>query len=304
MLPNANLARGKADRAAKAALTEDLEARFSPERFLAALVRDRGILSAPALFALSQMEKSAFDEIAARLSGAPDEYGLLEFGKTRNFIAKETFEAARTLTRRTLEKFHGQYPELAGLDAEKLSASLESITGETRLSGADCKGLLALLAYKNAIEPVNTAGPQGRTCYRLAGFQPSLDSKVTSLLERVRDETAAAGFTLLKQAELEEKLKLPAVDIKRAAAYLREHDELWLIGEGFLLPARTRDKLLAALSSMETEITVGSLRDAIGVNRKLALSMLDFLDSQGLTRREGDTRTLVKTPAPAVPPAH
>jgi selenocysteine-specific elongation factor len=43
---------------------------------------------------------------------------------------------------------------------------------------------------------------------------------------RIRDEVAADGFSLLKLTELEKKLGVSPADMKRAAAYLREQDDL------------------------------------------------------------------------------
>jgi selenocysteine-specific elongation factor len=80
--------------------------------------------------------------------------------------------------------------------------------------------------------------------------------------------------------------------MKRAMKYLQENESLRVLDGGLLLPLKTREALLTVLSSMAGDITVASLRDAIGVNRKQSLVMLDFLDAQGLTKRDGDKRTL------------
>jgi selenocysteine-specific elongation factor len=290
MLPNASPARGKADREAKAALVEDLAANFSPISLLAALVRDRGVLSASGLFELSQMDKDAFNDVFNELSRTADTYGLLEFGKSRNCIASAAFDAAERAVQGMLQKFHAQYPELAGLDAEKLYASLDH-HGAGGITSGDFKDLLSMMAARGRIAPVAI---QSKTAYRAADFRPSLDGKFMALVGRVKDEVSSAGFNLLKPPELEEKLKAPAADIKRAVAYLRERDELWLIGAGLLFSHELRDKLLSVLASMQEDITVAALRDAVGVNRKYALSMLDFLDVQEVTQRVGDKRILVK----------
>ncbi len=46
-------------------------------------------------------------------------------------------------------------------------------------------------------------------------------------------------------------------------------------------------------------ITVGDVRDLLGVTRKHALPYCEYLDRVGVTRREGDLRYLAETPAPA-----
>jgi selenocysteine-specific elongation factor len=214
----------------------------------------------------------------------------LEFGTPRNFIAVETFNTVARSALRILHEFHAKYPELSGLDAEKLYASLDSVHGSGRIKGGDFKDLIGIMAARNAISPVAV---QGKTCYRAADYRQAVDSKLMDLAGRIRDEIANAGFNLLKLPDLEEKLRVQSSDIKRAAAYLREQDDLRTIEGGLLFSREMRDKLLKALSSMSGDITVASLRDSIGVNRKESLAMLDFLDSQGLTKRVGDTRVLV-----------
>jgi selenocysteine-specific elongation factor len=293
LLPNAEAARGRADREAKAGIVEDLAGNFGPLSLLAAIVRDRGVLSAPGLFELSQMDKGAFEESLGELSREPESYGLLEIAPSRTFISAETFDAAARSALRMLTGFHAKYPELAGLDPERLHPSLDGVHGAERIKGGDFKYLLGVMAAKNLISPVTV---QGKTCYRAAGCSPSLDGKFLELAGRVRDEAAAAGYNLVKQSEIEEKLGLSQADMKRAAAYLRETEDLRVIEGGFLFPLETRERLLASLASMQGDITVASLRDFLGVSRKYTLPMLEFLDSQGMTKRVGDRRILTANP--------
>lgn len=290
MLPNAEAARGGADREAKAKIVEDLADGFDPVSLLAAIVHDKGVLGASGLFELSQMDKNAFNGHLAALSREPGKYGLLEFGTSRNFIADETFGRLTRLALRILHEFHTKYPELAGLDAEKLSASIDSIHGVGRAKSGYFKDLASILAARNLIIPVMV---QGKTCYRTADFLQSPDSRLMDIAERIKREAAAAGFDLLKLKELEDRLGgIPYTDIRRAVAYLREQEELWIIEGDMLFSREIRDKLLKTISSMDGGVTVAALRDATGVNRKLSLAMLDFLDLQGLTQRIGDKRIL------------
>jgi selenocysteine-specific elongation factor len=289
MLPNAEAAKGRAERELKSRIIEELAGDFSPVPLLAALVRDKGILTIPGLLALSQMDKGVFEESLAALTAAPEQYGLLAWGSSRAFISAAAFDAALRSVLRLLKDFHAKYPELAGMDAEKLQTALDQAPGADKLSGGDLKELIALMASDPRIAAVAV---QGKTLYRLAAHQQAADKKLLELAERIREESAAAGFNLVKLSELEEKLKAPAALMKRAVNYLRESDGLRVIEGGLLFPRQTRERLLEVLASMKDDITVASLRDSIGVNRKYSLAMLDFLDTQGLTRRVGDKRVL------------
>jgi selenocysteine-specific elongation factor len=297
MLPNAETARGKADRESKAKIVEDLAAGFSPPAMLAAIIRDRGVLNASGLVGLSQMDKKGFTEGLAELSREPERYGLLEFGAARNFISIEAFDRVTRSILRILHAFHAKYPELAGLDAEKVSGAMDGLCGAGRIKDGDFKALAGLMAERNAIVPIIL---RGKTCYRAADFSRSLDSRLLDMAGRIKAEAEAAGFNLLKLPELEARLGLPYPDLKRAAAYLREQEELWMIEGELLLTREIRDRLVKILASMQGEITVAALRDAAGTNRKLSLAMLDFMDLQGLTRRDGDKRMLAEQDADSV----
>jgi selenocysteine-specific elongation factor len=298
MLPNAEPAKGKSEREAKAKIIEELSAGFGPVALLAAIVRDKGILAVPSLFALSQMNKSVFEENLRILSAAPEVYGLLEFGAARNFISIDAlgaFAAVERAALRILRGFHAKYPERAGIDAENLYAALDDLHGADKITPGDFKDLLGVMTAGKNIAPVEV---KNKTCYRIAGHSQSLDKKFMELVDRIKEESAAAGFNLLKQSELEEKLAAgggvsPAY-MKRAMKYLQENEDFRVLEGGLLLPLQTRERLLQALALMNEsgDITVAALRDQIGVNRKYSLAMLDFLDAHGFTRRVGDKRVL------------
>jgi selenocysteine-specific elongation factor len=302
MLANGLPARGKTDREAKAAIVEELSHDFGPLTLLAALVRDRGALSTSSLFALSQMDKTVFTKNIDKLTSESEAYGLLTFSKAQNFISEGAFDAAVRKVEKTLKKFHAASPELAGIDAEKLSAVIDGVYADDEkssgissgFSAVEYKELLSLMAARNIIALADTTG---KPCYRLTGFERAVDGKFTALVGRVNETLAAAGFNLLKAPELEAKLAVPQGSLKRPLAFLREERKLWTLEGELLFSVEVRDKLLLLLASMRNDITVAALRDAAGVNRKLALSMLDFLDTQGITRREGDKRSLVVTDA-------
>jgi selenocysteine-specific elongation factor len=289
MLPNAEAVKGAPERAAKSKIIEELSADFGPARLLAAIVRDKGILGVSGIFALSQMEKKVFEEHCALLSAAPDKYGLIEFGPSKNFISTDAFETALHAVLCLLHNFHAKSPERAGIDAEKLSPALDDIHGAAKISGGDFKELLQLMVARNCIASVDV---QGKTFYCAVGHSASLDKKFTEILECIRAGSLAAGFNLAKLSELEAALGASPADMKRAMKYLQETERFGLLDGGLVLPPRTREALLTVLSSMNGDITVAALRDAIGVNRKQSLVMLDFLDAQGLTKRDGDRRVL------------
>ncbi|MCL2602138.1 MAG: selenocysteine-specific translation elongation factor [Treponema sp.] len=296
LLPNASLVRSRAERARKVEILSNLVEQFDPLAFLAALVHDREILSAAALSELSQMEKTAFaeclDNLSRELSAAPDTRKIIEFGKGRFFISYAAFDAAVQAVQSMLKKFHADHPERTGLDAEKLYPALEAVQNGDTVSGGDFKDLLAVMAGRKIIAQVTV---QGKICYCSADFSRAPDEKFMALISRASAAITAAGFNLPTQAELEAVLGVSGAEIKRATAYLREQEDLRSIDGGFLFSRAAREKLLTVLAAMQGDITVATLRDVIGASRKYTVPMLDFFDTLGITRREGDKRVLIKS---------
>jgi selenocysteine-specific elongation factor len=226
------------------------------------------------------------------LSHEGKEHNIFKFGKI--FISNAAFNTIEEAIKHILQKFHEEFPELTGMDTEKLYSALNSgfrpTQGADKISAADFKDLTDLLAEKKTITHVSI---QGKNYYQLSGQFRLVDDKFSALAEQVRKTLAAAGFSLLTQGELEEKLGASHSDIKRAVTYLGEQENLKIIKDGFLFPREICDLLLGKIASMTTDITVASLRDSIGVSRKYTRPMLEFLDSQGITRRIGDKRVLL-----------
>lgn len=57
---------------------------------------------------------------------------------------------------------------------------------------------------------------------------------------------------------------------------------------------QARERLVAHLTAQGSG-TVGELREALGVSRKYAIPLLEYFDAQGVTKRDGDARTLRKS---------
>ena len=296
LLPNASLSKNRKERLQSAEILSVFAENFGPISFLAALIQDRGILSVSGLFELSQMDKTVFNEFVDKIFPSPDSCKYMEFGKSRIFISGLVFDKIAKAVQGMLKEFHAEYPELAGLGVEKLYSSLNRVHGTGIISPVDFKDLMIIMVEKKIISAVVV---RDITLYRSVDFNQPLDTKLIELAGRMEGLIESAGFNLLTLSDLEEKLASNPSNIKRAAAYLKEQEDLRTIEGGLLFSRQMREKLLSVLSSMdsmEEEISVSSLRYKLGLSRKYTLPMLDFTDSQGLTKRIGDKRILVHNP--------
>ena len=81
------------------------------------------------------------------------------------------------------------------------------------------------------------------------------------------------------------------VDDKALGAYLEQAGRLRRVGEGWAVSLQVYERGRELLSALDP-ITLASFRDALGVGRRTAQLLLERYDSDGITRRVGDTRVL------------
>jgi hypothetical protein len=105
---------------------------------------------------------------------------------------------------------------------------------------------------------------------------------------------AALGDRSEAAAELEAELareEIAKVDDKSLAAFLEEAGRLRRVGDGFAVSTELYDRGRELLASLDP-ITLPGFRDVLGVGRRTAQLLLERYDSDGITRRIGDTRVL------------
>ncbi|MDR1580056.1 MAG: selenocysteine-specific translation elongation factor [Synergistaceae bacterium] len=291
LLPNAERASDRKERARKTEILERLARDFGPAQFLAALARDREIARSEYLFKHSQMERETFGKFSGELSANADKYGLIEFGGG-NFISDVTFETLAEAILKCLRSFHSRHPEISGIDAEELFALVRKENAAGALDARAFKIIMAEIVTARKI--VFSSTHQSEVRYFAPEFKPALDDEFMSLAERLRILAEEAEFKLAEISEAQAALGISEKAVKKAVGYLMENDDLRVIGEGLLFPKKTREKMYEILRSIGDGITIATLRDAIGTSRKYSLAMLEFFDSISVTKRIGDKRILIK----------
>jgi len=116
---------------------------------------------------------------------------------------------------------------------------------------------------------------------------PALGRAVESLVEKIR----AAGVAFPTRDELTAQWD-SREPFAEAATVLRSRPEVVELAEGWI----HRDALERTISMLQTafasrpEIGVGDLKEALGITRKHAIPLLEYLDSVGCTVRKGNAR--------------
>lgn len=294
LLPSTNRPRSREERATRENILRELNAAaredISSARLIA-LIREKGMIEEGHLFKLSQMSQSDFNKTLKQLGKDGANGRVLSFGESRRFFCSE---AMRTeilgKIRALLNAFHQKHPELGGLASREL-------TQATRFADADLfeqKDLNELLKVFIARGELKSIETSGEIRFHLPEFQPRNDDRFLQTVKKIKEFAISKGFQLAEIDSVSKETGITSSEVGKAIGYLKENAEFRIIGEGLLLPHETRLELMGILSSIEGDLTVASLRDAIGTSRKYALAILEFFDSQGVTRRVGDKRVLLK----------
>ena len=174
-------------------------------------------------------------------------------------------------TRAALEFYHGEHPLRRGIQKEELRSRLNLSVQEFPL-------VLPRLVEENAvIEETNVVSlPQHRV---------SLNDGQSRLVERYIGSLHADPYSPPTDAELDDDLLTMLVDEGRVVR----------VNESVVYEAGAYqemvDKIVSTIKD-QGKINVGQVRDQFQTSRKYALSLLEYLDQQRITRRVGDDRVL------------
>lgn len=184
-----------------------------------------------------------------------------------------------------LEHLHDDSPFLPGLDEKKLLRTL----GSERPSIEVFKAVLDRLLTTSKIS-------HGNGQYSLHGFLPSLNTQDERMWRLVCAKLEQVGAQAPTVHEIAKDLKtepdvLAGVLVRAAALGLVHH----ISKNRYLLPETLNhfEAVISILSDPETQgFEVADFRDHAGIGRNLAIDVLEYMDRQGKTIRQGDRRSV------------
>jgi selenocysteine-specific elongation factor len=197
-------------------------------------------------------------------------------------IASEAFSLARTETVAVLGAFHNANPLVGGISKEELREKLE-------LRSEVMQTVLAELVQARKVE---VAGEQ----VRLAGRGVELKDEEAKAKKEIETAFAAAG---LKVPFMDEVLARLAVDKMRAqklVTLLLRDRVLVKLADNLVFHQAALQGLRQTMTEYKVKspkIDVGRFKDLIGVSRKYAIPLLEYLDRERVTRRVGDERIIL-----------
>lgn len=276
--------------ATRAAELSALEA-GSPEAALAALAR-----ASPAGIDLGRFERTynVTPEHAGALYAAT---GIIAVGKEqRTGITSVLRSELQTRMLDTLAAFHRQQPQAAGKEVEALRAELAP-----QLPPAVFQALLRELADERKIEA------QGSIA-RIPGHNATSNPADEKLWQAVRPALEAGGYSPAPIRDLALTLKLKEATLKDFLHRKAKGGDLCKVTADRFYPRATLATLAAiAQTTAQAQpnglFTAALYRDATGVGRSLAIEILEFFDTLGITQRIGDARKMRKDFVPILGPA-
>src|SRR5215471_14168808 len=198
------------------------------------------------------------------------------------FLASQAFLSARDATAAALDAFHKANPLVAGMSKEELRDKLG-------LHSSVMEAVLAALARDKKAE---VAGEQ----VRLAGRGVELKDEEAKAKAQIEKAFAQAGLKVPLMKEVLAALPVDKTRAQKLVTLLLRDRVLVKLADDLVFHHSALEglrQLMAAQKAKSSKIDVGTFKDLLGVTRKYAIPLLEYLDQQRVTRRVGDERIIL-----------
>jgi selenocysteine-specific elongation factor len=203
-------------------------------------------------------------------------------------IRQADSDAAAQVIEGTIERHHHDHATTSGPDRKAL---LSALGGKHRPLAIE-HALHTLLSTKRIVR-------DGAT-FRQPAHRPKLPAADVKLWDRMRPLIDEGATRPPRVGELAEHLRLPVPTIQGTL------DRVCTAGEAYrVAPNRCYLRVhLRALANVAQQLADASddasfsavaFRDTTGIGRNLTIEVLEFFDRAGLTKRRGNTRSMVAT---------
>jgi selenocysteine-specific elongation factor len=128
-------------------------------------------------------------------------------------------------------------------------------------------------------------------------FEPALTAKQMEQKDAILRSLEDAGGRPPAQGDLARRLDVPAADMKLLVRLLTEEDLVRVVGSNLMSTGAYEEYRGQLLGLFETsdEVGLAEFREVTGLGRNLAWTLLEAFDLEGLTKKMGDVRVLVRS---------
>jgi selenocysteine-specific elongation factor len=202
-------------------------------------------------------------------------------------VHPEYFEERAKRVLEQLERFHAANPLVAGLSKE----DLRSRGG----AGGAIPSPLLFNALLQALAERHQVIVQGETV-RLAGREIRLTPEEAAAKEQISAAFEKAGLAVPSAQEVIASLAIDRARAAKIVQILLKESVLSKVTEDLIFHhtalSRLRE-LLAQRKKQNHRINVPTFKELTGLSRKYAIPLLEYLDRERVTRREGDERIIL-----------
>jgi selenocysteine-specific elongation factor len=197
-------------------------------------------------------------------------------------LSSAAFAQARESATSAVSAFHKANPLVGGIGKEELREKLG-------LHPVVMEAVLGELVRDKKIE---VAGEQ----VRLAGRGVELKDDEARAKEQIEKAFAAAGLRVPLMKDVLAALPVDKVRAQKLVTLLLRDRVLVKLADELVFHQSALQglrKLMAEQKTKSPKIDVGQFKDLIGVTRKYAIPLLEYLDRERVTRRVGDERVIL-----------
>ena len=200
------------------------------------------------------------------------------------------FERLAKLLLEQLEKFHAANPLVAGLPKEDLRSKLSSAGAAHPIPSP---GLFnALLQALMAQGKIDVQGEM----VRLGGRTIQLSAEEIAARDQIAAAFEKAGLAVPSAPEVLANLRLDRARAEKLLRILLKENVLHKVTEDLIFhqsALRELRAILARRKARNNRLSVPDFKALTGLSRKYAIPLLEYLDRERVTRREGEVRIIL-----------
>jgi selenocysteine-specific elongation factor len=197
-------------------------------------------------------------------------------------LSSEAMQKTREKLVAALEAFHKANPLVGGISKEELREKL----------GLHQTVMEAMLAQLTRDKKADVAGEQ----VRLAGRGVELKDEEAKAKQQIEKAFADAGLKVPLMKEVLDKLPVDKARAQKLVTLLLRDRVLVKLADDLVFHHTALQglrQLMATQKATNPKIDVATFKDMLGVTRKYAIPLLEYLDQQRITRRVGDERIIL-----------
>lgn len=275
----------------------------APEARLEILVQQSGEVTAAALVARTGWELSEVFRIGRILQ---EQKRLIIFGSPPTlFVHSQQFKNLTQEVIRQLEQFHKTHPLVPGLSKEDMRGRLPMAVGLPQTINSDNSKpmhreivLPSPLLFNAVLLALSSEGKlivQGELV-RLVGREIQLSPEEAGAKEEISRAFEKAGLTVPSAKKVLGSLRIDRPRAEKILQILLKEKVLEKVADDLIFhqaALMNLRELLVRRKSQNNRFNVGVFKEITGLSRKYAIPLLEYLDRERVTRRQGDERIII-----------